>query len=83
MEVFNQRLADEFNMRVVVTTPSVPYRIEYADGTAEEISSVAGWPEESRSRDFRVYEPMVKVCTVLMALYTIEHVICMRLFIYL
>jgi translation elongation factor EF-4 len=49
MEVFNQRLADEFNMRVVVTTPSVPYRIERSDGTITEISSVSNWCVLSRA----------------------------------
>ena len=61
MDVFNQRLSNEFNMNVVVTTPSVPYRIEYSDGAVIEISSVAQWPNLERSRGFRVLEPMVQI----------------------
>lgn len=61
MDVFNQRLANEFNMKVVVTTPSVPYRIEFSDGSVTEISSVSQWPILERSRGFRVLEPMVQI----------------------
>lgn len=61
MDVFNQRLADEFSVDVVVTTPSVPYRIEYSDGTVSEISSVAQWPIMERARSFKVLEPMVQI----------------------
>lgn len=60
MDVFNQRLFDEYNMEVVVTTPSVPYIIEQADGKKVEVSSVSNWPT-CHERDFRVFEPMVQV----------------------
>jgi len=43
MEVFIQRLQDEFEMNVVMTTPSVPYVIEHSDGQVETISSVSLW----------------------------------------
>jgi translation elongation factor EF-4 len=61
MEVFNQRLADEYTIKVVITTPSVPYKIEYTDGRIMEISSVAQWPDSERNRGFKVFEPIVKV----------------------
>jgi elongation factor 4 len=61
MEVFNQRLHDEFNMDIVMTTPSVPYRIQYEDGKEEMISNVAFWPDDTRTNRFDVFEPMVKV----------------------
>lgn len=76
MEVFNQRLHDEFNMDIVMTTPSVPYIIEYdkypgggpADQAAtphrEEISSVANWPLAGRDVAWTVHEPMVKVILI-------------------
>jgi len=43
MEVVIQRLRDEFGMSVVMTTPSVPYIIEYTGDEVKrvEISSVA------------------------------------------
>jgi elongation factor 4 len=67
MEVFNQRLKDEFDMDIVMTTPSVPYQIHYEDGSPhKEISSVAEWPNpESKtatsSSKFSIFEPIVKV----------------------
>jgi len=64
MEVFNQRLSDEFNMQIVMTTPSVPYLVEFDDGTSKEISSVADWPVEGRNMRFTVSEPMVKVTLI-------------------
>jgi GTP-binding protein LepA len=76
MEVFNQRLSDEFNMNVVMTTPSVPYIVEktltqereggkkVTEVTREEISSAASWPEPNRDTSFKIFEPIVKVTIV-------------------
>lgn len=64
MEVFIQRLSDEFDMQIVMTTPSVPYIIERNDGTRTSISSVTNWPEPERNFYFRVLEPMVKIVLV-------------------
>lgn len=65
MEVFNQRLSDEFNMDIVTTTPSVPYVIEYADGIREEISNISLWPKGSEKvKMYRVLEPMVRILLV-------------------
>lgn len=61
MEVFNQRLEDEFNMDVVVTTPSVPYTIKFDDDTCQTVSCVSDWPDADRNSRFRVLEPIVKV----------------------
>jgi GTP-binding protein LepA len=44
-EIFSQRLRDEFNMDVMLTTPTVPYIVEYADGTQAHITNLANWPE--------------------------------------
>ncbi len=63
MEVFNQRLKDEFNVEIVMTTPSVPYVIRYMDGQDVNISSVSEWPDPER-RKFEVLEPMVRVTLV-------------------
>ena len=74
MEVFNQRLHDEFGMDIVMTTPSVPYIIEYdalphgtgagGGGRRDEISSVANWPLSGRDVSWTVHEPMVKVILI-------------------
>lgn len=61
MEVFNQRLEDEFNMSVIVTTPSVPYTIKFSDGSQNVISCVSEWPDSGKKLKWDVYEPMVLV----------------------
>ncbi len=65
MEVFIQRLLNEFQMEVVLTTPSVPYRINFVDqGNTEIISNIGRWPEMTRDNSFEVEEPIVKVVIV-------------------
>lgn len=70
MEVFNQRLKDEFNVDIVMTTPSVPYIINYhgdesrgIDSSTATISCVSDWPVAGsrNSLSFTVMEPLVKV----------------------
>ncbi len=73
MEVFNQRLSDEFGMQTVLTSPSVPYLVETTreekdkNGktrkykTEHEISSVADWPQPDRHLSYKILEPIVKV----------------------
>jgi GTP-binding protein LepA len=63
MEVFNQRLKDEFNVEIVMTTPSVPYIIKYHDGEVKQISCVSEWPDPEK-RKCDVSEPMVNVTLV-------------------
>jgi GTP-binding protein LepA len=62
MEVFTQRLKDEFNIEIIMTSPSVPYLVEYIDGTSEYISNVGLWPDTIKYN--RVLEPMVKVTLI-------------------
>ena len=64
MEVFNQRLEDEFNIKVVITTPSVPYIIEYENGNILKISDISQWPIAGRNIYFKIKEPMVNVILV-------------------
>ncbi len=61
MEVFNQRLQDEFNMGVVMTTPSVPYILRQEDGSETRISCVSEWPDAEKNKSFQILEPIVKV----------------------
>lgn len=77
MEVFNQRLRDEFKMEIVMTTPSVPYKFRFLDiinkdtnePKEEIISNVALFPDETRYNSFEIHEPMVKVTMVTPAQY--------------
>jgi elongation factor 4 len=65
MEVVIQRLRDEFNMNVVMTTPSVPYIIEYeSDSKTVEISSVSDWPDVGMRRNWSILEPMVSITLI-------------------
>jgi translation elongation factor EF-4 len=64
MEVFNQRLQDEYNVEIVVTTPSVPYIIKYDDGTEMIVSNTQDWPHSNKARKFQVFEPIVKILLI-------------------
>ncbi|XP_070552885.1 translation factor Guf1, mitochondrial-like [Ptychodera flava] len=67
MDVFNQRLEQEFNAAVIVTAPSVPYkatlkdtranRLEYGDVDEITITNPSLFPEKHRITQY--YEPMV------------------------
>ncbi|KAA0155584.1 hypothetical protein FNF29_01501 [Cafeteria roenbergensis] len=80
MDVFHQRLADEFDMPVIATAPMVPYRIELEAGhsmPAGAAGTEAATPDEDglitveRPDDFpdpniirRTFEPMVKASVI-------------------
>lgn len=68
MEVFNQRLRDEFNIEIVMTTPSVPYQIQYSEGETVSIDCVSQWPlatnRNAKEKGFTVLEPMVNVVMI-------------------
>ncbi|WVN87477.1 GTP-binding protein LepA [Cryptococcus depauperatus CBS 7841] len=61
MDVFRQRLEDEYSSEVIVTAPTVPYKVIYSDDTEEYISNPVEFPEltDSRARVARVEEPMI------------------------
>ena len=39
MEIWGQRLEQEHNAAVIVTSPTVPYELEHTDGSREEIQN--------------------------------------------
>lgn len=59
-------MSDEFNIQIVITTPSVPYLLENTlTKEVEEVSSVAGWPSDtSRHVNYICHEPMVQITLV-------------------
>ena len=70
MEVTIQRLRDEFEIPVVMTTPSVPYIIvDRSTGDEQRIESVSEWPDTSRVIKFDVLEPIVNVTLITPAEY--------------
>ncbi|CAM9278328.1 unnamed protein product [Ascophyllum nodosum] len=62
MEVFHQRLVDEFDTPVLLTTPTVPYQIQPSGGREPfTVVNLSDWPDVS-SKDgskFKVLEPIV------------------------
>ena len=67
VQVFSQRLEDEYDAQVLVTTPSVPYKLKLRDishtakveGKTEiEVKNPADWPETNEVLHY--YEPMIK-----------------------
>jgi elongation factor 4 len=62
MEVIIQRLRDEYNIPVVLTTPSVPYLLRNTKtGDEIKVSSVVDWPETDRLLKYETLEPVVEV----------------------
>ncbi|KAG0175971.1 hypothetical protein DFQ28_007049 [Apophysomyces sp. BC1034] len=61
MDVFRQRLENEYEANIIVTQPTVPYRVVYRDGSTKVIRNPAEFPD-SDERAFKVtklQEPMV------------------------
>jgi GTP-binding protein LepA len=59
LEIVQERLSREFDMDVVVTTPSVGYEVTKTDGTEMLVKAPAAFPEPSRIQETR--EPYVTV----------------------
>eukprot|EP01080_Neovahlkampfia_damariscottae_P001149 gene1149-10663_t len=61
MEVFSDRLEQEYGAEVIITTPTVTYKIEFQDGTEKFIDNPKDFPEEKEHRNVRnFYEPIVE-----------------------
>jgi GTP-binding protein LepA len=59
LEIIMERLKREFNLALVVTNPSITYKIYYKDGTTEMIYSPSLFPEDNTVE--KVEEPWVNV----------------------
>lgn len=59
LEIVTERLTREYDLDLVVSTPSVSYVIEYTDGSQERIYSASDYPEPSKIE--QVYAPWVKL----------------------
>jgi len=59
MEITSERLAREYGIRLVMTTPSVAYRVILADGTELSVYSAARLPDGHTIREIR--EPWVRL----------------------
>ncbi|TPX38031.1 hypothetical protein SmJEL517_g00024 [Synchytrium microbalum] len=60
MDVFRQRLEEEYDAAVINTAPTVPYKIHFENGSEVVIHNPAQWPEPNvihNAKEF--HEPMV------------------------
>ncbi|ORZ13723.1 P-loop containing nucleoside triphosphate hydrolase protein [Absidia repens] len=61
MDVFRQRLENEYDANIIVTQPTVPYRVVYKDKTTHIIRNPTEFPDsdERAFKVLRLEEPMV------------------------
>ncbi|CAG8581664.1 1055_t:CDS:10, partial [Ambispora leptoticha] len=61
MDVFRQRLEEEYEANVIVTQPTVPYKILFRDGTSKLIRNPSEFPEahDMANKVAGLEEPMV------------------------
>ncbi|KAI8363397.1 GTP-binding protein lepa [Mortierella sp. GBAus27b] len=62
MDVFRQRLEQEYDANIIITAPTVPFRVEYRDGVEKLIRNPTEFPDmdEISAKVKSVQEPMVK-----------------------
>ena len=61
-DVFKQRLEQEYNMNVIITAPSVRYKIKFTNGTTADIENPSDFPE--RNYIDEIYEPIIKATII-------------------
>jgi len=62
MDVFKQRLEQEYNLSVIATAPSVRYKIDLTNEEPQEIESPAEFPD--RQHIMAVYEPVIEATII-------------------
>ncbi|KIM28901.1 hypothetical protein M408DRAFT_135126 [Serendipita vermifera MAFF 305830] len=60
MDVFRQRLEDEHDASVIITAPTVPYKVLYRDGSDRTISNPTEFPDYGDPKVAEIQEPYVK-----------------------
>jgi len=65
MDVFRQRLEDEYDTNIVVTAPTVPYKVVYRDRTVI-VSNPTDFPDvvDTSAHVREVQEPIVKATII-------------------
>ena len=63
MDVFRQRLRDEFGAEVLFTSPTVPYKVRWKDGNVTTLEALDDWPDAAQlSREVSdILEPVVDI----------------------
>ncbi|KAK4752443.1 hypothetical protein SAY87_021241 [Trapa incisa] len=59
MDVFHQRLEQEYGAHIISTVPTVPYIFEYSDGSKVEVQNPATMSSNPKSRVTACWEPTV------------------------
>ncbi|MFA6006302.1 MAG: translation elongation factor 4 [Candidatus Paceibacterota bacterium] len=57
LEIISERLRREFNLELIITSPTISYEIQRTNGTREKVYSATAFPEESQIE--KVYERWV------------------------
>ncbi|MEK7227500.1 MAG: translation elongation factor 4 [Patescibacteria group bacterium] len=63
LEIITERLRREFNLPLVITSPSITYRVEYKNGKEEWIYTPSFFPEDHMIN--AVYEPWISAAIIL------------------
>lgn len=58
MDVFKQRLEQEYNLSVIATAPSVLYKLDLKDGSKIDIETPSEFPDPSKIET--IYEPIIR-----------------------
>ncbi len=67
LEIITERLRREFNLELIVTTPSITYEIEYLNGKREVVYSPSRFPDAHLVKT--VFEPWVDIRIIVPAQY--------------
>ncbi len=62
MEVFKQRLEQEYNLEVIATAPSVMYKVKLATGETLNIENPSDFPEPNRIEE--IFEPIISATII-------------------
>lgn len=68
LEIITERLRREFNLELIITSPSITYEVEYKDGKKEVIYSPVHFPETGQI--VKVMEPLVVMEVIAPSEYT-------------
>jgi len=64
LDVFKERIFSEYNVPVLATSPTVPYRVTYANGTTETLETASEFPTPPLAPPKMVEEPLVHATIV-------------------
>ncbi|CAK9162879.1 unnamed protein product [Ilex paraguariensis] len=65
MDVFHQRLEQEYDAHVISTVPTVPYIFEYSDGSKLQVQNPAALPSNPKQRVTACWEPTVTATIII------------------